>query len=68
MLQLILKVLFIVFAFQALRALVRRARSGGSSGSSRVSGKEKDRVPDYSELTPYDIEDADYEELPREKE
>ena len=68
MLQLILKLILIVFAFKALRSLVRRARPGRPSGSSRVSGGEKDRVPDYSELTPYDIEDADYEELPREKE
>jgi len=68
MLQLILKLALLVIAFQAVRALFRRSRPSGGSRFSPKSDSDRGKTPDYSELTPYDIEDAEFEDAPRKKE
>ena len=67
MMQLIFKLFLLVLAFRLVRAILRRSRR---SRAKRFAGTqtEKHTNPDYTELSPYEIEDADYEELPKEKE
>ena len=64
----IFKLIVIVFLVQAVAALLRMVRGAGSRRAfSQKEPEERVKKPDYGDLTPYDIEDADYEELPREK-
>jgi hypothetical protein len=67
--QFILKVLFVVLLvrlFSSLFGLFRGPRTRKRSFSPK-SDQDRVKNPDYSNLSPYDIEDAEYEEIPKEK-
>jgi hypothetical protein len=53
--------------FRLIGSVVGWFRGGEKRGRSFSRSPQPDSVdkPDYNELTPYDIEDADYEELPK---
>lgn len=63
----ILRALFFVLLFQLGASVFRWFRRGTRRRDSVENAQERDPVdrPDYSELTPYEIEDAEYEELPK---
>jgi hypothetical protein len=63
----IFKLIIVIFLVQAAAALLRIVRGAKRRAFSQKKPDERVKKPDYSDLTPYDIEDADYEELPREK-
>lgn len=68
MLQFIFKLILAFLAFQVLGSFVRLFRGSPAKkprNTTRKQRSERAKKPDYSDLTPYDIEDADYEELPR---
>lgn len=67
MIKVILQVLLAVLIFRLIGSLVGLFRSGGKKGKtfSRSPDREPMDSPNYDELTPYEIEDADYEELPK---
>ena len=68
MLRLAINILILLFLFRLMKPLFDGARKflarAFSSGAS--DAPESDKKVEYSELTPYEIEDAEYEEL-REK-
>ena len=66
MIQIILKLFLLVLGFQAVRAILRRSRRSRIDRHA-AAGNEKHTTPDYTKLSPYEIEDADYEDLPKEK-
>jgi hypothetical protein len=57
--------LLALLAFQLIAGLVRRLRGPTHRRQKDAPDKSPDASQDYSDLTPYEIEDADYEELPR---
>ena len=73
MLGLILRVLLAILAFRiiggAVRSLQRRG-SGSRKAPDRQPEEGADRVrrSEYKDLTPYEIEDAEFEEFPRQEE
>ena len=67
MLGAIFKLIFVIFLVQAGAALLRMLRGRKRRAFSRKDAEERVKKPEYGDLTPYDIEDADYEELPGEK-
>ncbi len=65
-------ILQIILLFLLARMLFPLFRGMGSA-ISRLFGapggaKHVDKKPDYSALTPYEIEDADYEDIPSDRE
>ena len=67
MLGAIFKLVFIILLIQGGAALLRMLRGGRRRAFSQKEPGERVKKPDYGDLTPYDIEDADYEELPEGK-
>jgi hypothetical protein len=65
--QLLLKLALLVIAFKAIRSLFGRSRPRSRSRFSPKSDTDRGITPDYSDFTPYDIEDADYEDVPEKK-
>jgi len=65
--QLIFKLILLFVGFQLVRSMLRRSMRARTSEKDRVRSNPSDEV-DYSGLSPYEIEDADYEELPGDKE
>ena len=67
MLKLIVQVLLAFLIFRLLRSVVSMFRGRGQKRPVFDRGEEKDGInqPDYKDLTPYDIEDAEYEDLPK---
>ena len=67
-LALIFRMVLALLAFRLIGDAMRAARSRSMRRPGRPLGGEKtrarERTPDYRNLTPYDIEDADYEDLP----
>ena len=66
MLRVIINIVVLVLLFRFFRALVGRARSvlgGGSGPQPDPEQKPQDDLPPYSDLSPYEIEDADYDEI-----
>jgi len=65
----ILFALFVIRLGMGIARLFQRSRSRSRSGPTREfsqkTNENRASSPDYSEITPYEIEDADYEELPR---
>lgn len=67
----IFRLLLAIIAFQLIGGLVRSVRRAnrGSNGKPRQDAdRGDDRKPQadrYRDLTPYDIEDAEFEELPK---
>jgi len=51
--------------FRSLARTVMRTARGAPSPQSKPEDKKNKKEPGYSDLTPYDIEDADYEEIRR---
>ncbi len=68
MLQAIFKILIAIIVVRLFAGLVRGLRQGRKRRFARRSTKERVKKPDYRDLTPYDIEDAEFEELPDERE
>jgi hypothetical protein len=69
MIKVILQVILAIVLFRLIGSLVRLFR-GRDNRSDKVGARPDPQSVDnggYEELTPYDIEDADYEELPRGK-
>jgi hypothetical protein len=66
-LKLILQVLLAILVFRLIGSLFGLFRGGGKRKTAFQRSGKSDEVeqPDYSEITPYDIEDADYEEIPK---
>jgi len=61
----IFKLIIVIFLVQAGAALLRMVRGGAQRRAfSQKDAEERVKKPEYGDLTPYDIEDADYEELP----
>jgi hypothetical protein len=69
MLKIILQVLFLVLVFRLVGSLIGLFRGGSKRKTSFSPSESQDAVdkPDYSEITPYEIEDAEYEELPKQE-
>jgi hypothetical protein len=67
MLKVILQVLLLVLVFRMVGSLIGFFRGGSKRKNAFSRSDTRDSVdkPDYSEITPYEIEDAEYEELPR---
>jgi len=67
--QFILKALLVVLALRFFASIFGLLR--GSSGKKQFSQADKtqDRVknPRYEDLTPYEIEDAEYEDIPNQE-
>jgi len=63
----IFKLVFIILLFQGAAFLLRMLRGGSRRAFSQKEPEERVKKPDYGDLTPYDIEDAEFEELPEEK-
>ena len=64
MLSAIFKLIVIVFLVRMGAAVVRMLRGERRRAFSQKVDEERVKKPEYRDLTPYDIEDADYEELP----
>jgi len=66
-LKLILQVLLAILVFRLIGSLFGMFRRGGKGREAFERGRESQAVdnPEYKDLTPYDIEDADYEDLPK---
>ncbi len=65
MLRLLLNIFIIMMVVRLFQPLIRKV-GGKSKPKNRPEGKKrnpKNRDADYSEYTPYEIEDADYEEV-----
>lgn len=60
-----LLLLLLLFTGYKIFAPLFRGLSGSSSSSPKKKPMEK--KPDYSELSPYEIEDAEYEEVRKDK-
>ena len=67
MIQLLLKLALLVIAYKAVKALFGRSGSKSRSRFSPKSDADRGKTPDYSDLTPYEIEDAEYEDVPEKK-
>ena len=69
MFQFILKVLFILLLVRLFSSLFNVFRGVGGKKRSFSTKADQDRVktPDYKDLSPYDIEDAEYEDIPKEE-
>jgi hypothetical protein len=67
MFKLIIQILLAILLFRIIGSAVGWLR--GKSGAAFKEHPQNDPVdaPDYSEITPYDIEDAEFEELPKQK-
>lgn len=67
MLRLIIQVLLAVIVFRLVGSVVSMFRHRGRERGVFEGGGDPDRMdrPDYRELTPYEIEDAEYEDLPK---
>lgn len=65
MLRFIVNVLLFYFAYRLLRPVIRRAARYAQALMGATPANPKVRGGKYSDLTPYDIEDADYEEIER---
>jgi hypothetical protein len=67
--QVILKILFVVLFMRLFMSLFNLFRGNGPQKRSFSTKTGQDRVknPDYDHLSPYEIEDAEYEEIPKEK-
>jgi len=64
----IFKLVVVILLIQGGAALLRMLRGGAKRRAfSQKEDEERVKKPDYGDLTPYDIEEADYEELPEEK-
>ena len=67
--QFILKVLLVVLALRVLASFFRPLR--GDGGKKQFSGRDSDqdrvKKPAYEDLTPYEIEDAEYEDISNEE-
>jgi len=64
LLSYLLRFLFFVLLLRLLSPFFRGLRKLFTSSSNPGStGKPPKKTPDYSDLTPYEIEDAEYEEL-----
>jgi hypothetical protein len=66
---LILRLLLALLAFQLIAGVVRRLR-GGPVRRAKKTPKAPPNSPegeaqDYKDLTPYEIEDAEYDEMPK---
>jgi hypothetical protein len=69
----IFRLLLAIIAFQIIGGLIRSVRRRGQQSKRREArgpdGSADPVQPDeYSDLTPYEIEDADFEELPKREE
>ncbi len=66
MLRIIINILFIAFIFRALSLLfggVRRALGGRARPKPDPRPEAQESKRPYSDLSPYEIEDADYDEI-----
>ena len=66
MLRVIINIVALALLFRVISALFGKARNtlGGRSGSPQDPGqKPQEDPPPYSDLSPYEIEDADYDEI-----
>lgn len=66
----IFRLLLAIIAFQLIGGLVRSVRRGKRKSRSRPRmdadrGDDRKNVDQYRDLTPYEIEDAEFEELPK---
>jgi hypothetical protein len=66
----IFRLLLAIIAFQLIGGLVRAVRRGKHKSRSRPKmdtgrGDDRQKVDQYRDLTPYEIEDAEFEELPK---
>lgn len=67
MLKFFFSIILAILAFRLLGSFFGVFRDGGRKRSSVDGSSGRDAVDDtaYKDLTPYDIEDADYEDLPK---
>ena len=67
MLKFLFTALLVIFAARLLGSVVGLFGRGRQRRSAVDGSRTKDAVeqPDYKDLTPYDIEDAEYEDLPK---
>ena len=67
MLRFILTAILAFFAFRLIGSAFGLFGRGGQRRAAFDRSQSRDGVekPDYKDLTPYDIEDAEYEELPK---
>lgn len=67
MLKLIVQVLLAILVFRLVGSLVAMFRKRGNERAAFEGSRAKESVDqaDYKDLTPYDIEDAEFEELPK---
>jgi hypothetical protein len=66
MLKFFLTILLLIIGYKLIAPLVRGVFALFSSAPKKREPVEKE--PDYSELSPYEIEDAEYEEVRKTKE
>ncbi|MCZ6766283.1 MAG: hypothetical protein O7D32_05065 [bacterium] len=65
MLRLLVNLLLFYFAYRLLRPVIRRGVRYVQALMGSTPAGPKVRDGKYSDLTPYEIEDADYEEIER---
>ena len=67
MLQAIFKLIFIILLARVARGIYRSLRGAPKGAFSSKPKPKQAKESDYGELTPYEIEDADFEDLPDER-
>jgi hypothetical protein len=69
MLKFFFTLILAILAFRLFGSFFGKIRGGGRQRSSVDGSPGRDAVDDtaYKDLTPYDIEDADYEDLPKQE-
>ncbi len=69
MLKFFFSIIMAILAFRLIGSFLGKIRGGGRKRPSVHGSPGPDAVDDtaYKDLTPYDIEDADYEDLPKQE-